>query len=153
MPLVQSIEHLACRYPLCPREWRWEYCAVDATCHTLHGGEHYLSDPVQQPRKYTNRRWRFSRRRSSHTGTYSTPFGPFPRTSFTSSPYSRSGRSSHKGDRQVEYVARGSREDQVGDGYVEPNCRSACNTPLMSMAELTGTLSFSHSQRWRTVYF
>ena len=38
IPLVQSIEHLACSYPLCPREQRWEYCAVGAAGHTLHIG-------------------------------------------------------------------------------------------------------------------
>ena len=41
----------------------------------------------------------------------------------------------------------------MGNGYVEPNCRSARDTLLISLAELTGTLSFSRSQRWRTVYF
>ena len=41
----------------------------------------------------------------------------------------------------------------MGDGYVEPNCGSARNTLLMSLAELTGTLSFRHPQRWRTAYF
>ena len=41
----------------------------------------------------------------------------------------------------------------MGDGHVEPNCRSARDTLLMYLIELTATLSFSHSQRWLTVYF
>ena len=48
-----TIEHLACRYLLCPRdgEQRRGSSAVDATGHTLHNGQHYTPDPVQQPPK------------------------------------------------------------------------------------------------------
>ena len=55
-PLVQSTEHLACRYPLCPWEWRCGSCAIDATGHSLHNSRDYTSEPAQQPAKYTNRR-------------------------------------------------------------------------------------------------
>jgi len=41
----------------------------------------------------------------------------------------------------------------VGDGYVGSSCGSARDALLMSLTELTCTLSFSHSQSWRTVYF
>ena len=41
----------------------------------------------------------------------------------------------------------------MGDGHVEPNCRSARDTLLMCLIELTATLSFSHSQRWLMVCF
>ena len=50
-------------------------------------------------------------------------------------------------------MGNGRREDQVGDGYVGPNCGSARNTLLITLVELTYTLSFPHSQRWHMVYF
>jgi hypothetical protein len=36
-------------------------------------------------------------------------------------------------------VGKGSRADQVGDGYVGSNCGSARNTLVMSLSELTST--------------
>ena len=57
-PFVQSIEHLACRYPLCPRERRWESYAVDAAGHpctyelrsTLHLRTRATAPHVYQPK-------------------------------------------------------------------------------------------------------
>ena len=149
------IEHFACRYPLCSREWHWESCEADAAGHSVYIGQHHASEfkPVQKLPNYTNQSRRFSRPRKYHTRTHSTITRP--RTFFIpvaepthriwqyyttesgrgvaysqqgSSLRSPFGRWSHEADCPkwpIEYVGRGCRQDQVGDGYVRPNCGSA----------------------------
>jgi hypothetical protein len=48
---VQSIERLACRYPLCPREWHWGSYEVDPVGHFVHNSSRHTSEPAQQPNR------------------------------------------------------------------------------------------------------